>query len=329
LSLLGIVAVAAAVSTGWNAITLHSFRQSPPGQMYVVNGHKIRMECMGTGSPTIVLDAGLGDDGLVWGGVQPVLAKTTRVCSYDRAGFGWSDPLPAPRDAEHIAAELHGLLAAAGISGPLVLMGHSISGLYMRAYTTRYPSDVVGLIFVDSSTPRQNRNPAFRGLNLRGWLHWLGMLRYQATFVLGLPRLRGECSQSLPGFDARASKLQSEDFCRGAFTASAAEFQSMERSGEETLRAGPYGDLPILIFSRDTGQTTADRGPGNFANTWSAMQENLKNLSTRSRRIMARGSGHVIHLARPDLLDREVPLFIAQIRGQAPEPTNYGTTVTE
>jgi pimeloyl-ACP methyl ester carboxylesterase len=165
LSVVVLVAVAVAASSGFNAIALHHFRSRPPGQMYRVNGHTMRIACTGSGSPTIVLDAGLGNDGLIWGGVQPVLAKTTRVCSYDRAGFGWSDALPPPRDADHIATELHGLLAAARIDGPIVLMGHSIAGIYIRDYATRYPADVAGLIFVDGSTPLQNRNPVFKAHN--------------------------------------------------------------------------------------------------------------------------------------------------------------------
>ena len=160
--MIAVVAIALASSSGLNAIALHHFRTRPPGKMYLVNGRRMRIDCTGSGSPTIVLDAGLGNDGLIWGGVQPALAKTTRVCSYDRAGFGWSEVLPPPRDADHIADELHGLLAAARIDGPIVLMGHSISGIYIREYATRYPAEIAGLIFVDGSTPLQNRNPAFK-----------------------------------------------------------------------------------------------------------------------------------------------------------------------
>src|ERR1700742_3456937 len=109
LSLVALVAVVLSASSGWNAIALHHFRSKPPGQTYQVNGHQMRIACTGSGSPTIVLDAGLGNDGLIWGGVQPALAKTTRVCSYDRAGFGWSDALPPPGHANHIADELDGL----------------------------------------------------------------------------------------------------------------------------------------------------------------------------------------------------------------------------
>ncbi len=157
----------------------------------------MRIDCMGSGSPTIVLDAGLGNDGLIWGGVQPVLAKTTRACSYDRAGFGWSDALPPPRDADHIADELHGLLAAAGINGPVVLMGHSIAGMYIRDYATRYPTNVAGLIFVDGSTPLQNRNPAFKAQYARASTPWLRMLVRQTAFSFGIPRVIGDVFREL------------------------------------------------------------------------------------------------------------------------------------
>ena len=157
----------------------------------------MRIDCSGSGSPAIILDAGLGNDGLIWGGVQPALAKTTRVCSYDRAGFGWSDPLPPPRDADHIAAELHGLLAAAHITGPVVLMGHSIAGMYIRDYASRYPENVAGLIFVDASTPLQNRNAAFKAHPDPGPSRF-GALLKKAAIAAGIPRLLGECSPHRP-----------------------------------------------------------------------------------------------------------------------------------
>ena len=124
------------------------------------------MDCMGSGSPTLILDAGLGNDSLIWGGVQPVLAKNTRVCAYDRAGWGLSQTVPGPQDANDIADELHGLLDAAGIDGSVVLMGHSIAGMYIRAYASRYPAQVAGLIFVDASTPLQDEGSALIGAKM-------------------------------------------------------------------------------------------------------------------------------------------------------------------
>jgi pimeloyl-ACP methyl ester carboxylesterase len=329
LSLVIVVAAAVAGSSGWNAIALYHFRHPPPGEMYLVEGHAMRIDCLGTGSPAIILDAGLGNDGLIWGGVQPVLARTTRVCSYDRAGFGWSDALPPPRDADHIATELHGLLTAAGINGPIVLMGHSMAGMYIRAYATHYPTEVAGLIFVDGSTPLQNRNPAFKAHYPEGSTAWLHRLVSEAQLTLGIPRLTGECSQSLPGFDAHAAQLEAEDRCHRHPGAYAAEFASFDRSGEETVHTGPYGSLPILIFSQDPAKATSDGEPADIAAAWNLMQEDLKKLSTRSRRIVARGSPHYVQQVRADLIEREVPVFIEQIRGARPEPADYGSTTTE
>jgi pimeloyl-ACP methyl ester carboxylesterase len=327
LSLLALAAVVLAGSSGFNAIMLYRFRHSPPGQILSVNGHAMRIYCSGSGSPVIVLDAGLGNDGLIWGRVQPALAKTTRVCSYDRAGFGWSDALPPPRDADHIATELHGLLAAAQITGPVVLMGHSIAGIYMRDYATRYPENIAGLIFVDASTPFQNRNPAFKADGNPRPPSWMQTVRKQATFALGIPRLLGKCSDNLPGFDPHAAELQAEDQCHDRSVAVAAEWESFDRSGEETVHTGPYGALPILIFSQDPARTVKSE-PKDVVMAWNQMQEDLKQLSTRSRRIIARGSTHYVQGNRADLIEREVPKFIEQIRGSLPQPTDYGATQT-
>jgi pimeloyl-ACP methyl ester carboxylesterase len=327
LSLLALAAVLVAGSSAFNAVALYRFRHSPPGQTFLVDGHAMRIECSGSGSPTIVLDAGLGDDGLIWGRVQPDLAKTTRVCSYDRAGFGWSDALPPPRDADHIATELHGLLAEAHVTGPVVLMGHSIAGIYLRDYASRYPENVVGLIFVDGSTPLQNRHPAFKAHPNPEPPSWFKVLLKKAAFAAGIPRLLGECSRRLPGFDPHAAKLQAEDQCHDRSAAVAAELESFDRSGEETVHTGPYGALPIMIFSQDPVRT-AKVQTMDVVMAWNQMQEDLKQLSTHSRRIIAKGSTHYIQGDRPDLIEREVPKFIEQIRGTASQPTDYGSTQT-
>jgi pimeloyl-ACP methyl ester carboxylesterase len=258
-----------------------------------------------------------------------VLAKTTRVCSYDRAGYGWSDAVAPPRDADHIVMELHGLLAAAGIGGPVVLMGHSIAGIYIRDYATRYPADVAGLIFVDGSTPLQGKDPAFQA---HAHMHLPGppqVMLVKAAFGAGIPRWFGACSHQLDWPDRRAAYLMAEHRCYMGVDESLGESGNIDRSGEETVHTGPYGDLPILIFSSDDAKARAEKMPGDVLAAWTRMQQNLLNLSTRSRRIIAKGSGHYIQLDRPDLIEKEVSVFIEQIRGTVPAPTNYGSTVTE
>jgi pimeloyl-ACP methyl ester carboxylesterase len=331
--LLSVVVLLAAVLAGsasYNAIALGWFRahNPPPGNTYLVNDHKMHMNCTGSGSPTIVLEAGLGNDALIWGGVQPELAKTTRVCAYDRAGFGWSEALPAPRDADHIATELHGLLLEAGINGPIVLMGHSMAGMYMRDYATRYPADIVGIVFVDGSTPLQDENPAVKAMMAKGPPQWVMVLLERSALTLGLPRLTGQCSQRIPGFGAHASQLEAEDICHLQMGAIAAETKSIHSSGLETAHTGPYGALPILIISEDPAKMAAGTS-ADMAKAWNQMQEDLKKLSTRSRRIIAKGSTHYVQIDRPELIEKETPLFIEQIRGAALQPANYGSTSTE
>lgn len=337
LSAISIVMAAIAAMAAFNAIVLYSFRikNPPPGAIYFVNGHKMHINCTGFGSPTIILDTGLGDDALIWGGIQPVLSRTTRVCAYDRAGYGWSEELPPPRDADHVADELHGLLRAAKIDGPIVLMGPSIGGVYIRDYASRYPEGVAGLIFVDSATPFQDRPqaPALKAAQAKQPPVWVEALLMKATFSAGIPRLLGQCSRTLSGFDAHASKLEAEDGCHLQVGAVAAELDSFDRSSEETIHTGPYGDLPVLIFSHDPAKTPFVKNPPTLAadmeTYWTQMQENLKRLSSRSKRIIAKGSGHAIQIDRADLIEREVPLFIEQIRGTAHAESDYGTTVTK
>ncbi len=334
LSIVIVVAVAVAGSASYNSIAMLWFRahNPPPGANYMVDGYKMHIDCTGTGSPTIVLEAGLGNDALIWGGVQPVLAKTTRVCSYDRAGFGWSDARPGPRDADHIAAELHGLLAEAKVSGPIVLMGHSIAGIYMRDYATRYPEGLEGIVFVDGSTPMQQENPAFKAAP-KGPPEWAMALLEKSMFIIGIPRLMGQCTQTMHGFEAHASRLQAEELCHAEISAAVAEMDNIGRSGQETVHTGPYGAVPILIFSHDPAKSLPKTNPPawqvNMEKAWSQMQEDQLKLSTRSRGIIAKDSTHYIQLDRPELLEKEVPPFIEQIRGTAPQPANYGSTITE
>lgn len=322
-------------STAFNVFaTQYYWSKHPvPGRIYMVDGHKMHLYCTGAGSPTIVLDAGLGNDGLIWGKVQPELSKTTHVCAYDRAGFGWSEPQPGPRDANHIADQLHSLLNQAGITGSTVLMGHSISGVYIRAYASRYPQNVAGLIFVDGSTPLQDdRFPAdFRSFMNKFQAH--GLLLARILVPLGGLRDAGQCSQIPPGFPAEEGKMLAEDNCQPRIEATRREFANLQKSGEETIHTGPYGDLPVLIFSQDPNGHRIPQIPEHlwkeFTGTWNQMQENLKDLSTRSRRIIAKGSSHYVQIDRSDLVNREVPIFIQQIRGNAPQPTDYGSTKTE
>ena len=126
------------------------------GSLYDVGGYRLYLQCSGAGSPTVILDSGLGGDHTEWSAVQPTVARVTRVCSWDRAGLGKSDHRPqrGPVATEQIVAELHALLHQADIAPPYVLVGHSLGGINMRVYQMRHPTDVMGLVMAEG-TPEQ------------------------------------------------------------------------------------------------------------------------------------------------------------------------------
>lgn len=142
----------------YNALSIRHYRQltGVPGKLYDIGGHAMHLYCTGEGAPAIVLSAGLGDDFTGWAKIQPVLSRQTKVCSYDRAGFGWSESRPGVQDADAISSQLHALMDAAGIQRPFILVGHSISGIYMRSYAAHYLDDLAGLVFIDGATPLQD-----------------------------------------------------------------------------------------------------------------------------------------------------------------------------
>src|SRR4051794_23167552 len=125
------------------------------GQLYDVGGHRLHMNCTGSGGPTVVLSNGTGEVSQSWARISPAIAATTRVCAYDRAGQGWSDDASHPQDSRAIATDLYALLNAAGEHGPYVLVGHSLGGIYAMTFAAQYPGDVAGMVLLDSSTPEQ------------------------------------------------------------------------------------------------------------------------------------------------------------------------------
>ena len=130
------------------------------GRLVEAGGRMMHIHCTGDGNPTVILDSGLGDSYLSWRKVQPEIARFTRVCSYDRAGLGFSDPSSQARKSKVIAEELHALLQAASVPPPYVIVGHSLGGYNVRVYASLYGSDIVGMVLVDASHPDQeNRFP--------------------------------------------------------------------------------------------------------------------------------------------------------------------------
>jgi pimeloyl-ACP methyl ester carboxylesterase len=162
---IGLVAVAAVGGIIESvALTRDDGRYPMPGASYDVGGHRLHLNCTGTGSPTVVLENGLSETSPLWSAITTQVAKTTRICAYDRAGQGWSDDVAHPQDGIAVAIDLHTLLARAGEHGPYVLAGHSSGGTLAMTYAVRYPAQVAGLVLLDSSSPHQYTDqPDFAG----------------------------------------------------------------------------------------------------------------------------------------------------------------------
>lgn len=335
----GVIGLAAAIlvilglGAAYNALSIWHYRSIAgiPGKLYEVDGYNMQLYCTGSGSPTLVLSTGLGDDSLIWAPLQPPLSRVTRVCSYDRAGFGWSDARPNVPDSVAIAEELHGLLLVAEITSPIVLLGHSISGVHIREFAARYRSSLAGMVFVDGSTPLQDPlfPPVYAEID-RQRRSEMPFTQFQMT--IGWLRLRGQCSAIMRGFEAYAAWIRADSCIPEQVTATERELDAVHVSGEETVHTGPFGNLPILIFSRDPNVRRTDM-PADAARRgsllWDHLQENLKRLSTRSRRIIARGSDHYIFIDRTQLVIDQVTRFIEELRTNGKPSTPFGSTVEE
>src|SRR6478672_8108762 len=147
------VLVVASVGGGYETVreSLDARAYPMPGQLVDVGGYRLHLHCTGSGSPTVILQPGAGDMSSAMGWIAPAVAKHTRVCVYDRAGRGWSDPTDATPDGEQYATDLHTLLHRAHVPGPYVLAGHSFGGLYVRIFAARYPHEVAGMVLIDST----------------------------------------------------------------------------------------------------------------------------------------------------------------------------------
>ena len=158
-----VIAVLALASVGGGYETVREAADAKahpmPGQLIDVGGHRLHLSCTGSGSPTVVLEPGAGVMSSDLGWITPAVARDTRVCVYDRAGRGWSEPADTPQDATQIATDLHTLLHRGQVPGPYVLAGHSFGGLYTLTFAARYPDEVAGMVLVDSTAPASAAKP--------------------------------------------------------------------------------------------------------------------------------------------------------------------------
>ena len=254
-----------------------------PGQLIDVGGHRLHLNCTGSGSPTVVLEPGGGEMSSNLGWIAPAVARDARVCVYDRAGRGWSEPADTAQDGAQIATDLHTLLQRGHVPGPYVLAGHSFGGLYVLTFAARYPDEVAGMVLVDSTAPASAANPGAAspghgGSNdvmgrvsaLVSVSARLGLGRLYARFAVGSlpPRSREEVRAS----DATASTLRS----------TIDEYNQASASTKQATALRDFADKPLVVLTAGSGHDAA----------WSAAQNRLARLSTNSVHRIIDGATH-------------------------------------
>jgi pimeloyl-ACP methyl ester carboxylesterase len=254
-----------------------------PGRLIDVGGHRLHLSCTGAGTPTVVLEPGGGEMSSSLGWIAPAVARNTRVCVYDRAGRGWSEPANTAQDGAQIATDLHTLLERGHVPGPYVLAGHSFGGLYVLTFAARYPDEVAGMVLVDSTAPAAAANPATpspghggsddamrRVSALVSTAARLGLARLYAQFAIGSlpPRSRDEVRAS----DATASTLRS----------TIDEYVQAAASVEQAASLGDFADKPLIVLTAGSGHDAA----------WSAAQNRMATLSTNSVHRIIDGATH-------------------------------------
>jgi len=282
----------------------------PPGRLVEFDGKLSHIHCIGQGSPTVVLEAGLDIGGSqTWTPVQSRIAETTRVCSYDRAGILWSEPRAEPRDANRIADELQGLLRAAGESPPYVLVGHSLGGLLVRVYAHRFPGEVAGVVLVDASHPMQvERYPQpVRQMLARVDSMRPSRLAARLAFTFGVARLRAPA----PKAPAQAFLWRSIPY--GYY----GELAARDAMSAQAEAAGSLEDRPLVVLTAGKASPmpgVSDSVLAEFYDTWVALQAELATLSKNSIHRVVEGSSHYIHEDSPHAVVETIGEVVESIR---------------
>lgn len=288
------------VSSEW------ALRKYPPvGNLIDVGGYALHLYAEGEakGLPTVVLESGLGTPSSYsdWKHVIAELSKLTRVVTYDRAGYGWSDEANNERSSAQEAEELHRLLAASGEPGPYIVVGHSYGGYIAQLFANRYPHETAGMVLIDSSIAGLNPDVSEGGLNAQKMMRQFGLMRLLGGLgVLPIPEaiMADPLSESFLYRRFNNDDQISELLLLG--TVSTEQVQAVARTG--------FGSMPVTVLS--SGEEQNNHG------NWYEKQAELLQLSSRSKHIIAEHSSHFIHHDRPELVIGEIRALLTEGSGE-------------
>lgn len=298
---------------GYQAIGEHRDRERFPqvGRSVSIGSFSLNLNCTGAGSPTVILESGMGIPAVGWALVQPRIARIARVCSYDRAGYGWSDPGPFPRTSSEIARELHALLSNAHVSPPYILVGHSFGGFNIRLFNQMYPTEVAGVVFVDASQEdaQSQMSEAMKAANAKSFRQITRMDSVAGLLIdFGIARTtikRSLAAQHIPAQllpELAYLALQSK-----YVDAITSERGSLDRSAQEVRAAGDFGDKPLIVLTAGDSDAempgVSQRDANAFLEAWvGRLQPRLVDLSTNGSQLVLLNSDHLIPFEQPQAI---------------------------
>ena len=297
-------AVALLVFSLFSSVLYASDISTPPGKLVKVSDKQLHIHCTGSGSPLVVLESGLGGNSLDWVKVQPLLASFTRVCSYDRSGYGWSEGDALPRTGVRIAHELHDLLHQADEQGPYLLVGHSFGGLTVRLFASLYPEETQALVLLDAS--HEDQFAALKKTSIRKVSRSVTSTRTPKPVVpVNLP----ETEKTI------ALELAEKPWASIALRSEMRHFRdSMNQVRMTSLTSG----LPVKVISRGKRVWPENDDGDRLEATWRALQEDLYQRLTSPASALshqfALNSGHYVHLDEPRLVTRAIRKMVMQQR---------------
>lgn len=287
-----------------------------PGSLIDIDGSRLHLYCTGPHAdlsaikadlsnyssirlPTVIIESGCGWHSAMYIWLQKRLSKTLRVCSYDRAGLGWSEggSQPQSHDAKTIATQLYRLLKIAKIKGPLLLVGHSIAGLYLRVFAHYYPDNIVGIVFLDSSHPRQQDLLGLKEYSYcQRLIHsivGLGAKLGLTHYFNPLLNLNSGLYQHLP--NSSKAQLIELSHRRQTYITPIKESDAFDFSARQVLAINSLGDLPLLVITgldRSDVSFPSEQSRALFVRGWLALQRDLLRISSNSRHIVIENAGH-------------------------------------
>jgi pimeloyl-ACP methyl ester carboxylesterase len=285
----------------WEATRRDLAAAPPPGRLVDIGGHRLHLWCTGEGVPTVILESGLGSSSAGWGFVQPEVARFARVCSYDRAGLGYSDPGPSPRTARRSARELRELLDRSGIREPVVLVAVSFGGFIARVFASEYGDRAAGLVLVDASHEDDDHQ-------IPGIAPFVPLLS-----TIGAFRLMG-ISFGLPP-DALAPHVRevarATNHGTAAHRAAANEIRHIHETVAEVRESRRELAIPVVVIS---GRRSMDA-------RWERLQRDQVTLSRRGCHVIAEQAGHVVALDEPVVIVDAIRRVIDDVVHRRSGPT--------